>query len=83
MIAAIVSIIGVFTAVVAGLSAAAGIGILQYRTWGRVLALIAASVYLTKIPIGTAIGIYAFWVLLSVDGREHFRTHSVQPSTAE
>ena len=36
------------------------------------VALIAASLMLTKFPLGTAIGAYGFWVLLSTEGRAHF-----------
>jgi hypothetical protein len=77
LFALLVSVLGVLTAIVAALSAAAGIGILQYRPWGRTLGLVVAAVMLTKIPIGTGIGIYAFWVLLSAEGREHYRHRSV------
>ena len=49
--------------------AAAGVGLLQHKSWGRVLAIIMSIVMLFKFPIGTAIGIYALWVLFS-----HVRT---------
>jgi hypothetical protein len=42
----------------------AGIGLLARRQWGRILALILAVFKLFNIPIGTAVGFYAFWVLL-------------------
>ncbi|PYS54521.1 MAG: hypothetical protein DMG13_08055 [Acidobacteria bacterium] len=69
-------------AVVAGLAilaiaagvAAAGIGLLQYRSWGRVLAIVMSVLFLFKFPFGTAIAIYAFWVLFSEEGREHYQT---------
>jgi hypothetical protein len=56
--------------------AAAGIGLLQYRNWGRVLAAIMAVLLVFKIPFGTAIAIYTFWVLFSEEGRVHYKTHS-------
>jgi len=43
----------------------AGIGLLKRRNWARILALILAIPDLMIIPIGTAIGIYAIWVLLN------------------
>ena len=69
-------------AVIAGLAtlataagvAAAGIGLLQYRSWGRILAIIMSILILFKFPLGTAIAIYAFWVLFSEEGREHYQT---------
>jgi hypothetical protein len=43
----------------------AGIGLLKRRSWARILAIIIAILDLIYIPIGTAIGIYALWVLLN------------------
>jgi hypothetical protein len=43
----------------------AGIGLLKRRGWARILAMILAIFDLIQVPIGTAIGIYVFWVLLS------------------
>lgn len=43
----------------------AGIGLLKRRGWARILAMILAIPHLIIIPIGTAISIYVFWVLLS------------------
>ena len=42
----------------------AGIGLLMHRKWGRILALILAVFKLFNIPIGTAVGVYAFWALM-------------------
>ncbi|MHC4656858.1 MAG: bifunctional serine/threonine protein kinase/MFS transporter [Planctomycetota bacterium] len=43
----------------------AGIGLLKRRNWARILGLILAIPDLMIVPIGTAIGIYAIWVLLN------------------
>jgi hypothetical protein len=40
-----------------------GIGLLQRRSWARVLTLIVCAIGLFEFPIGTALGIYGFWVL--------------------
>lgn len=45
----------------------AGIGVLKLKQWGRILALILAILNLLAFPIGTAVGIYTLWVLLSRD----------------
>jgi hypothetical protein len=42
----------------------AGIGLVKKRPWSRILALIVACFKLLNLPFGTALGIYAFWVLL-------------------
>ena len=43
----------------------AGIGLLKFRPWARVVGIIVAVLYLVHIPFGTIIGIYGLWVLLS------------------
>jgi hypothetical protein len=50
----------------------AGIGLLKLRPWARVLGIVVAVFYLIHIPIGTAIGIYALWALLSTDTERLF-----------
>jgi hypothetical protein len=42
----------------------AGIGLLQRKPWSRIVALVVGFLNLINIPIGTAIGGYAIWVLL-------------------
>lgn len=44
---------------------------------GRTLALVLALVNLPVVPFGTALGAYAFWVLLSNDGRRLFESPAV------
>ena len=41
-----------------------GLGLLKYKNWARILILILSAMDLLNIPLGTAIGIYSFWVLL-------------------
>ncbi len=67
----------VLTAIAAGL-ACAGIGLLMYKHWGRVIALVVSALLVLHFPVGTAIGIYAFWVLCSQEGREHFQARSTR-----
>ncbi len=43
----------------------AGIGLLTNQPWARILAIIMAILGLTNVPVGTAIGAYVLWVLLS------------------
>ena len=58
----------------------AGIGLLKYREWARILTLILAAFMLIGFPFGTAIGIYAFWVLLSSEGSVSYRLASSRES---
>ncbi len=41
-----------------------GIGLLRRHSWARIVALIIGAADLFDIPIGTALGIYTFWVLM-------------------
>jgi hypothetical protein len=45
----------------------AGIGLLRLRPWSRLLTLVLAVFDLMAIPIGTAFGLYAIWVLVQED----------------
>lgn len=44
-----------------------GCGLLALRRWSRPLAIAAAILDLVLAPVGTIIGIYGLWVLLSAD----------------
>ncbi len=59
-----------------GLSLAAGIGLLQKKEWGRILAIVHAALSLPRIPFGTIIGILSIIYLLSPETKEYFRTAS-------
>ena len=62
----------VVTGVSAVLAIAAGVSLLQRKSWGRVLAIVVAFLSLIKIPFGTALGIYTLWALLpSASGAEY------------
>jgi hypothetical protein len=43
----------------------AGIGLLQFQNWARILTIVLSALDLLNVPIGTALGIYGLWVLLS------------------
>ena len=49
-----------------------GWGLLNYKPWARILGLILAVLNLFNIPLGTALGIYALWVLLNKDTERLF-----------
>ena len=54
-----------------------GWGVLKYKSWGRGLVLILALFSLVLIPIGTIIGAYGLWVLLSSKTEKLFETGGV------
>lgn len=42
-----------------------GIGLLKFQPWARIVGIVLGVLHLINIPVGTVIGIYALWVLLS------------------
>lgn len=54
-----------------------GVPLRRHRPWARLLALMLGSVDLLLLPYGTALGIYALWVLLSESGKELFVERAV------
>lgn len=43
----------------------AGIGLLRFKKWARILTIILAFFGVFNIPIGTALSVYTFWVLFN------------------
>ena len=60
-------LVGMFLALLAVPSFFAGAGLLKRRSWARVLTLVLGFFKFFDFPIGTAIGIYSYWVLLQTD----------------
>ncbi|MFN7938760.1 MAG: hypothetical protein U0R19_35855 [Bryobacteraceae bacterium] len=60
----------------------AGIGLLKYRSWARVLTIILSVLNLFNFPFGTALGVYGLWVLLSADTQRLFNGHSTAATAA-
>ncbi|MFQ5926219.1 MAG: hypothetical protein ACE5MH_02165 [Terriglobia bacterium] len=63
------------------LAIVAGVGLLQYREWGRVVALVVCALALLRPPFGTLVGIYGLWVLLSAEGEQHYRQEAARRAT--
>lgn len=55
---------------------AAGVGLLQRQSWARTLAILLSIFSLIRWPIGTIIGVYGLWVLLSSEGAAQFHLSS-------
>jgi hypothetical protein len=54
----------------------AGYGLLTRKSWARALALVVGILGMVNFPVGTAIGIYAFWVLTQGAATEYFAAPS-------
>jgi hypothetical protein len=42
----------------------AGIGLVKFQSWARILTIVLSALNLVNFPLGTALGVYGFWVLL-------------------
>lgn len=56
----------------------AGIGLLNFQPWARILAIILAALELPGFPLHTALGVYGLWVLLSNEGAALFNGAAVR-----
>ena len=51
----------------------AGVGLLTFQPWARILTIVLSAIELPGFPIHTALGVYGLWVLLSNEGTALFR----------
>lgn len=66
------ALIGIFSVLWGGAHLWVAVRLRRHNASGRVLALGLAVVNLLILPFGTALGIYAMWVLLTNEGRRLF-----------
>ncbi len=50
-----------------------GWGLLQKRQWARIVVIIMAVINVISPPFGTALGIYAFWVLFNPEAKAYLQ----------
>ncbi|MCC6367927.1 MAG: hypothetical protein IT165_30760 [Bryobacterales bacterium] len=50
----------------------AGIGLLRFSSWARILTIVISALELLNVPFGTALGVYGLWVLLSPGSEQLF-----------
>ena len=70
--AGVFAIIGVFALLWGGAHVWSAVLLRRREALGRILGLALALVNLLVLPFGTALGIYALWVLLTNEGRRLF-----------
>jgi hypothetical protein len=69
-------LLGTFAVIWGGLHLTAAQWLKQRKPAGRLLLLALAVTNLLVLPFGTALGIYALWVLLTNEGRHLFESSS-------
>ena len=77
----LVTVVGLGIGALAAAVSAAGVGLLQYRSWARGFATVVSVLLLFHFPIGTIIAIYAFWVLFSREGQDYYDARSANTMT--
>jgi hypothetical protein len=55
-----------------------GIGLIKFRPWARMAAIILSAFDLLSIPFGTALGVYGLWVLLNRETEQMFAPPSMR-----
>jgi hypothetical protein len=58
-----------------------GWGLYNFRPWARILGIVLSALNLLNIPFGTALSLYAFWVLLKPETEALFRQPAAAPQS--
>jgi len=58
----------------------AGWGLLSYKPWARIVAIILSALGLINVPVGTILGIYGLWVLFSKETEALFQSVPKPPT---
>jgi hypothetical protein len=73
------AVVGLIGAVIVGIvmvislpGLIAGIGLLSFQPWARILTIVLSVIELPGFPFHTALGIYGLWALLSNEGAALF-----------
>lgn len=78
IIGAIGGAIAIFILIISVPGIIAGIGLLQYREWARILTIVLSAIDLINVPFGTALGIYGLWALLQAETVQLFQQRQVR-----
>jgi hypothetical protein len=66
-IAVVISIVAIIIAIP---EIMAGWGLLLRKRWARILGIVVGALEIFHVPLGTALGIYAFWVLFNSESEK-------------
>jgi len=58
----------------------AGVGLLKFAPWARILAIVLSALHLLNVPFGTALGIYGLWALTKRETEALFTQQPYQPA---
>jgi hypothetical protein len=57
-----------------------GFGLLQFKSWARILVIVLSAFELLSVPFGTVLGIYGLWVLLNRETERLFQPPPSMPA---
>jgi hypothetical protein len=81
--APIMAIIGVVISIAIALigipAILGGWGLLNFKSWARILMIIVSILHLPSVPVGTALGVYGIWVLFNQETERLFQTGGQMP----
>src|SRR5688572_21748753 len=72
--------LGVFMLILSLPGIIAGFGLLKFRPWARILTIVLSALNLMNIPLGTIVGVYGLWVMLSDEGSRLFTKAPASPA---
>lgn len=82
----VLTFIGTFIPAILGLISvagiAAGVGLLSFKAWARILTIIISVLSCFNIPVGTLVGVYSIWVLMQTETVKLFENSSSATGTA-
>lgn len=73
IVATVGGIAGAMLMVIAIPGIVCGVGLVRGQSWARILTLIIGALDLLDIPVGTALGVYTFWVLMRDEAVEYLK----------
>ena len=82
ILGAIGGVILLFALVVSVPGIIAGVGMLSFKPWARILAIIISILQLINFPFGTVLGFYGIWVLFSKEGAALFERPPITPGSS-
>lgn len=59
-----------------------GAGLLKFRPWARIFGIIVSVLLLVHFPLGTVVGVYGLWVLLTGETEKLFAARAGTPGAA-
>lgn len=75
----VLSVVATVMIIVSVVGIVAAIGVLKHKEWARILLLVISFLNLLRIPLGTVLGVYSIWVLLSDETIKMFSPASIVP----